>query len=63
MTFDDEGSVPTLALGGRGLPSPVAAERPEPVPRDDPQTGDTNERADDEVEIQQPDGTPAPRTR
>lgn len=33
----------------------------EPVPTDDPQTGDSNEGADDKAEIVEPDGSPSPR--
>ncbi len=35
-------------------------QRPHEPTIDDPQTGDSNEGADDEVEILQPDGSPAP---
>ena len=59
------GSVPTLALGGRGHHIPLWEREPqvsdEPVPTDDPQTGDSNEGADEKAEIVEPDGSPSPR--
>ena len=57
------GSVPTLALGGRGH-QPLVQEQErsdESIPNEDPQTGDSNEGADEKADIIEPDGSPSPR--
>ncbi len=37
------------------------AEPQQPVPDDDPKPGDTNEDADERVEVVEPDGSPSPQ--